>query len=82
VPIRLTAWGLPAALSAILIEAVRFPEAEGVNVTVIVQEPPAAIEAGERGQVVVLPKSPALVPVTEMLVMVKFMLPVLVRVTV
>ena len=81
VPMRLNACGLPLALSAILTEAVRFPEAEGVNLTVIVQEPPAATEAGERGQVVVSPKSPALVPVTEMLVMVKFMLPVFVRVT-
>ena len=67
-------------MSAILIEAVRLPEAEGVNVTVVVQEPPAATEAGERGQVVVLPKSPALVPVTEMLVMIKLAFPELVRV--
>ncbi len=83
-PDRFTAWGLPAvALSAMLSEAVRFPEAEGVKVTVIVQEPPlAATELGERGHVVVSPKSPALVPVTEMLAIVKLMLPVSVRVMV
>ena len=81
VPMRLTAWGLPAALSTMLTEAVRLPEVEGVNVTVIVQVPPlAATEMGERGQVVVSPKSAALVPVTEMLVMVKLPLPVFVRV--
>jgi hypothetical protein len=82
VPMRLTAWGLPAALSAMLTEAARLPEAEGVNVTVIVQVPLAATEPGERGHVVVSPKSPALVPVTEMLVMVILPLPVFVRVMV
>jgi hypothetical protein len=79
VPMRLTAWGLPAALSAMLTEAARLPEAEGVNVTVIVQVPPLA--ATELPQLLVSPKSPALVPVTEMLVMVKLALPVFVRVT-
>jgi len=83
VPTRLTAWGLPAvALSATVNHAVRFPEAEGVNATEIVQEPFAATEPGASGQVVISLKSLALAPVTEMPVMVKLVLPVLVRVTV
>ena len=70
------------ALSAMLIAADRVPDAVGVKATVIVQEPFAANELGDRGQLLDSPKSPALVPVTEMLVMVKLTLPVLVRVTV
>ena len=70
------------ALSAILTAAVRLPEAEGVKATVIVQKLLAATELGESGQVEVSAKSPALVPVTEMFVMVKFQLPVFVRVMV
>ena len=42
VPVRLTVCGLPLALSVMLTEAVRLPGAEGVNVTLIVQLPPAA----------------------------------------
>ena len=64
-PVRVTDWGLPAALSVILIEAVRLPEAVGVNVTLIVQ---VAFAATTLPQVLVWAKSPALVPVTEMLV--------------
>ena len=85
VPPRLTAWGLPAvALSARLTEAVRLPEAEGVKVTVIVQLPLAPSDPPLYGQVpaVVRAKSPALLPVTVMLVTVKLTLPVFVRVTV
>jgi hypothetical protein len=44
VPVRLTVCGLPAALSATEIEAVRVPEAAGVNVTLMVQLAPATIE--------------------------------------
>jgi hypothetical protein len=44
VPVRLTVCGLPVALSVMLTEAVRLPEAVGVNVTLIVQLPPAATE--------------------------------------
>jgi len=44
VPERLTACGLPLALSVMLTEAARLPLAEGVNVTLIVQFPPAATE--------------------------------------
>jgi hypothetical protein len=60
-------------------EAVRVPEAEGVKVTLIVQLAPAATELPH---VLVCAKSPALVPVTAMLVMLKVALPVLRRVTV
>jgi hypothetical protein len=44
VPERLTVWGLPTALSVILIEAVRFRMAVGVKVTLIVQVWYAATE--------------------------------------
>jgi hypothetical protein len=59
--------------------AVRVPEAEGVKVTLIVQLAPAATELPHA---LVCAKSPALVPVTAMLVMFKVALPVLRRVTV
>lgn len=70
------------ALSAMLTAATRLPGAEGVSVTVIVQESVAASEPGERGQVLVSAKSPALAPVTDTAVMVKAIWPVLVRVMV
>jgi hypothetical protein len=41
---RVTVCGLPLALSVIVTEAVRFPVAVGVNITLIVQVPPAATE--------------------------------------
>jgi hypothetical protein len=44
VPERLTACGLPLALSVMLTEAARLPLAKGVKVTLIVQLPPAATE--------------------------------------
>ena len=77
VPVRVTDWGLPGALSAIVIEAARLKMAVGVNVTLIVQVPFAATDPP---QVLVWAKSPALVPVTEMPVMVKLAFPMLVRV--
>ena len=76
VPVRLMVCGLPLTLSAMLTEAVRMKGAVGLNVTLIVQVPPAATEL----QVVVATKSLGLVPVTETFVMVKFAFPVLVRV--
>jgi hypothetical protein len=42
VPVRLTLWGLPLALSAMVSDAVRVPDAAGVNVTLIVQLLPAS----------------------------------------
>ena len=44
VPERLMDWGLPAALSVILTEAVRLPLAVGSKVTLIVHVPLAATE--------------------------------------
>ena len=44
VPLRLTVWGLPVTLSAILSVAVRAPLAEGLNVIVIVHPASAATE--------------------------------------
>ncbi len=44
VPERLTVWGLPLALSAMLSVAVPEPLAEGLKVTLIVQLAPAATE--------------------------------------
>jgi hypothetical protein len=78
VPVRATDCGLPLALSAILTEAVRLPELEGVNVTLIVQLP---FTVTTPPHVLVSAKSPALAPVTEMPVRTKVAVPVLVRVT-
>jgi hypothetical protein len=81
VPVRITVCGLPAALSVMVTVAVRVPGAVGVNVTVIVQALLAGTELGERGHVVVSPKSPALVPVSAKVLMLKLTFPVFVRVT-
>jgi hypothetical protein len=62
-----------------LIEAVRLPLAVGVNLTLIVQFPPAATELP---QLLLWAKSPAFVPVIARLVMLNVALPLLVRVTV
>jgi hypothetical protein len=78
VPVRLTVCGLPAALSETVSVAVRLPGAVGVNVTLMVQLPPAA---SELPQVVVSGKSPGLGPVTARLAMLKARLPLFVRVT-
>jgi hypothetical protein len=66
-------------LSAILSVAVRAPVAEGVNVTAIVHPAPAATELP---QVLFSAKSPALVPVRARLLILKAVVPVLVRVTI
>ena len=44
VPARLSDWGLPGALSVTESAAVRLPAAEGLNVTLMVQLPPADTE--------------------------------------
>ena len=54
--------------------------AEGVKVTLIVQNPFTARVAGLTGQLLVCAKSPGLVPVTVMLLMVTVPGPLLVRV--
>jgi hypothetical protein len=77
-----TVWGLPLALSLMETLALRLPVAEGVKVTLMVQLLPAASVLGLLGQVLVWAKSPALVPVRVMLVMVRAAVPLLVRVTV
>lgn len=65
-------------MSEMDIEAVRLPTAVGANVTLIVQLPPAATEVPH---VLVCAKSPGLVPVNPILLMVKEAFPVLVTVT-
>src|SRR6476659_10023099 len=62
VPVSPTVWGEPVALSATPRFAVRLPVAPGVKVTDAVHEAPAARVAGLSGQLVVRPKSAALVP--------------------
>ena len=78
VPVRFTVWGLPVALSVMVTVAVRVPGAVGVKVTLIVQFAPGTTVFA---QLLVWPKSPELVPVTVKLVMLKFAVPLLVRVT-
>ena len=77
-PVRLVVWGLPEALSVTVRVAVRVPVAVGLNVTLIVQLDAAATLVP---QVLVCVKSPLLVPVTAMLVMLNAVLPGLERVS-
>jgi hypothetical protein len=79
VPVRLTPWGLPVALSATLRVAVNVPPAAGVKVRLIVQAAPAATVDP---QLLVCAKSVALVPDSEMLLTLKAAVPELLRVTV
>ena len=72
VPVRLTDWGLPVALSVMARAAVRLLAVDGVKVTLMVQLAPAATELP---QLLVWAKSPALVPKTAMLVTLKAELP-------
>ena len=66
-------------MSVMVREAERLRLAEGVKVTLMVQEAPAATELP---QLLVWAKSPALVPESAMLVIVKVTLPELARVIV
>ena len=70
-PDTLDVWGLLLALSVTVRVAPRVPVAAGVKVTLMVQVPLAARVEGLTGQLLVCPKSPGLVPVKPMLVMVK-----------
>jgi hypothetical protein len=79
VPDRLTACGLPLAVSATLTDAVSALAREGLKVTLIVQFAPAATELP---QVLVWAKSLALVPVIATLETYKVPLPLLLKVTV
>ena len=77
-PLKGTVCGLPAALSLMLSKAFRLPVAVGVKVTLMVQLPPAATEVP---QLLLCAKSPALLPVSEMPLIVNAALPVLLSVT-
>ena len=79
VPVNATVCGLPVALSAMLMAAVRVPVAVGLKVTLIVQ---LASTANEAGQVFVSAKSPAFVPVAVIPEIAKAALPPFVKVTV
>jgi hypothetical protein len=79
VPVRLTLSGLSAALSVIWTDAVRLPDADGENVTEMVQ---VALTATAAGQLSLSAKSPAFVPDTAMLEMASDAVPELVSVTV
>ena len=81
-PLKATVCGLPAALSVMDTLALRVPVAVGVKVTLMVQEAPAASVLELLGQVLVCAKSPLLVPVRPILLMVRAAVPLLVRVTV
>ena len=79
VPVRLTVWGLPVALSVRVTAAVRDPLAAGVKVTLIVQLAPAATLAP---QLLVCAKSLAFAPEIARLVTLKDVLPEFVKVIV
>jgi hypothetical protein len=78
-PIKATVCGLPIALSATEMLAVRVPAATGLNVTAILQ---LAAAARVEAQVLVSLKSPALVPVMLIPEIFKMALPTLVKVIV
>ena len=78
VPVRVAACGLPLALSVTLKVAVLVPLAVGVKVTLIVHWAPVATEVP---QLLLCPKSPLLVPVMAMLLMLSVAVPLLERVT-
>jgi hypothetical protein len=73
IPLNVTFCGLPVELSVMARAALRVPEAVGVNLTLIVQLAPTAIELP---QVVVREKSPAFVPVIAIAVIVNVAVPV------
>ncbi len=79
VPVRLTVWGLPLALSLIDRVALRVPAAVGVKVTLMAQFAPAATLDP---QVFVCEKSPGLVPPIAMLLIANAPVPVFASVTV
>lgn len=76
VPLRVTLCGPPEALSVIVIAADRLPTAKGENVTAMLQLKPAA---SLLLQLFVCEKSPLFVPVTAMLLMVRVVVPVLLK---
>jgi len=77
-PVRLTVWGLPEALSVMVRAAERLPGAVGMKATLILQLPPAGTELP---QVFVWKKSLGLAPVSPRPVILRAAFPVLTRVT-
>src|SRR5438132_1358562 len=82
VPLRVTECGLPLALSVIVTLALRVPVVVGANVTLMVQEAPAAKVFGLIGHVFVWAKSLALVPPRPIVLMVRAAVPLFLSVTV
>lgn len=80
VPVSGTLCGDVGSLSVTVMLADSAACVEGVNVTLMVQEVPAASVEPELGQVLVCEKSAAFAPVDAMLVMVSAAVPVFVRV--
>lgn len=80
-PLRGTVCGVLGALSAMMMEAVRTPAAVGVKVTVIVHGPEPGTKVPAQ-VLLVMAKSPPLVPPIVTLVMARSAPPVLVKVTV
>src|SRR2546421_40767 len=70
VPETPAVWGLLLALSVTVNVALREPVAVGVKVTLMVQVPLAARVEGLRGQLLVCPKSPGMVPGKSIIVLV------------
>src|SRR5579883_1250557 len=81
-PVTATFSGLSAALSVIVTLALRLPLAVGEKVTLIVQEALTASVLEPLGQVLVVWKSAALVPVVVMLLMLSGAVPTLLSVMV
>jgi hypothetical protein len=77
-PVKGTIWGLPMPLSVMLMSAIRVPAAVGVKVTLIVQLPPGGTDVSH---VLISAKSPLLVPVIWIEVIVSAILPPLLRIT-
>src|SRR5437667_12592549 len=80
-PVRVICCGPPKALSLISSVAVRVKGAVGVKVTLMAQLALTARVAGLTGQLLVRAKSPLLVPVIVMLLIVSGAVPVFVSVT-
>ena len=81
VPLSARFCGLSVALSVRVTLALRLPVAEGVKVTLTVQDALIANVLGLAGQLLVWAKSLALLPVSAMLLMLNAAVPLLMSVT-